>query len=157
VSALNIGRHLHLHYHSILQYTMAMRGSAQPLRVTTFPTYQQKLLYIIQSSTHCVMSFNTAMMKLVPYYWYVTIALTIYQSCIVSKGPSMSVHMWHQQDCANIVKCISTLGQDAYACCWNHWARNWSSLRQQYTWQHLGATRENMLPNVQKLQVGVGI
>jgi len=92
VSALNIGRHPHLHYRLILQSTVAMRGNAQPLMVTTFPTYWQKLLYIIQSSTHHVMSFNTATMELVPHYWYVTIALTMYQSCIVSKGPSTSVH-----------------------------------------------------------------
>jgi len=155
VSALNIGRHLHLHYRLILQSTVAMRGNAQPLTVTTFPTYQQKLLYVIQSSTHRIMSFNTATMELVPHYWYVTIALTMYQSCIVSKGPSTSVHAWHHQDCANIMKCISTLGQDAYARCWNHWARNPCSLRQQYTWQHLGATRENTLPNVQKLGAGI--
>ena len=95
---------------------MAMQESLQLLTFTIFPTYQQKLLNAIQQSTHCVISFDTAMMVLVPHYWYITIACTMDQSCIVFTGPSTRVHTCHQQDCANIMEFVSTLGQDACAC-----------------------------------------
>ncbi|KAM6490167.1 hypothetical protein JOM56_014361 [Amanita muscaria] len=49
-----------------------MPGNPQPLAFTTFPTYRQKLLYDVQSSTRCVMSFDPAKLELIPHYWPVS-------------------------------------------------------------------------------------
>ncbi|KAM6503021.1 hypothetical protein JOM56_002998 [Amanita muscaria] len=49
-----------------------MPGNPQPLAFTTFPTYRQKLLYDVQSSTCCVMSFDPAKLELIPHYWPVS-------------------------------------------------------------------------------------
>jgi hypothetical protein len=120
-------------YHSSLRHIPTMPRNPQPLTFTAFPTYRQKLLYDVYNSAPCVMSFDPAKMELVPHYWYVTMASTVYRRCIVSTGPSVGVCVCHRWDCASIVKLISTLDQDACVRCWNRSVKNQCSPRQQYT------------------------
>jgi hypothetical protein len=117
-------------YRSSLQ---PMPRNPQPLTFTAFPTYRQKLLYDVYNSAPCVMSFDPAKMELVPHYWYVTMASTVYLCRILSTGPSVAVGVCRRQNCASTVKLISTSDQDACVRCWNRSVKNQCSPRQQYT------------------------
>jgi len=97
-----------------------MPRSAQPLTLTTFPTHRQKMLHDVYNSTHCVLSLDRIKLELVPHHWYVFVASTIYQPCIIiSTGQSVRVRVCRQPNCAGIVKLTCTLGQGVFAPCWN--------------------------------------
>ena len=56
---------------------LVMPGYPNPLPFLTFPTYRQKLLYDVNRSTHCVMSYDPVKLELVKHYWRVILLSTM--------------------------------------------------------------------------------
>jgi len=93
-----------------------MLGNPQPLAAVSFPTYRQKLLYVVYKSRY-VTSFDPAMMDLVPHHWYAAIASAVYPRHIVATGQSAGACACRHQICVVTGQPISTLGLGACVRC----------------------------------------